>query len=645
ALIPSGQAGLDRRDQTFRVPSGLGGDVHPRGPGHPGQLPVDLFFQVDATLLVEKVPLVEGQNQATPGIHDLLDHTDVLLGEWFADIHQDHRDLGPCQGVSGTHRCVVVGALQSPVTATNTGGVDELPGLPAQFDDFVDGIAGGACHRVHHDPFLTGEPVEQTGLAHVGTAQPCDTGRTVLLARTHRFFGEGGHDGVQQVTGPPPVQGTDRVRLSHTQVPQFQRLGLLLFTVDLVGGEHDRTLGAAQHPGDGLVGVGGADGGVHHEQDHVGGLGRVLGLSGHHRGQTTDTGLPSTGVHQGEGDVLPFGVVGDPVTSHPRNILHHGLSAAQDSVEQAGLAHVGAADHGHHGKLYVLFFTVDHVGHVELTHVLLPVLGPRAPRMRAARMRKSGVGRYDRPLPRCHSAAATGPRALSTSATINAMTSSRLKPVVSSSVASSVCVKGDTVRLESSSSRRARSAWVAATSPVRNSLLRRCARASAEAVKNSFTGASGATTVVMSRPSTTIPALLRVASSMIARCVRTSSSRASGTAETALTFAVTSGPRISADTSRSSTATAGASGSVPITRVGRATTEETAAVSSTSTPLVNIHHVRARYIAPVSRYCRPNALATPLEVLDLPDPEGPSIATTTPSVLPCAFTAVDSPWW
>src|SRR5699024_10350552 len=120
---------------------------------------------------------------------------------------------------------------------------------------------------------------------------------------------------------------------------------------------------------------------------------------------------------------------------------------------------------------------------------------------------------------------------------------------------------------------------------------------------------------------------------------------ASGTAETALTFAVTSGPRISADTSRSSTATAGASGSVPITRVGRATTEETAAVSSTSTPLVNIHHVRARYIAPVSRYCRPNALATPLELLDLPDPEGPSIATTTPSVLPCAFTAVDSPWW
>src|SRR5699024_10516431 len=151
----------------------------------------------------------------------------------------NHRDLGTCQGVSGTYRCVVVGALQSPVTATNTGCVDELPGLPTQFDDFVDGIAGGACNRVHHDPLLTGEPVEQTGLAHVGTAQQCDTGRTVLLARTHRFFGECGHHGVQQVTGPPPVQGTDRVRLSHAQVPQFQRVGLLLFTVHLVGGEHD----------------------------------------------------------------------------------------------------------------------------------------------------------------------------------------------------------------------------------------------------------------------------------------------------------------------------------------------------------------------------------------------------------------------
>src|SRR5699024_11881250 len=101
----------------------------------------------------------------------------------------------------------------------------------------------------------------------------------------------------------------------------------------------------------------------------------VLGLCGHHRGQTADTGLPSTGVHQGEGNVLPFGVVGDPVTSHTRNILHHGLSATQDSVDQAGLTHVGTADHGHHRKLYVLFFTIDPARHVEPTHELLADIG------------------------------------------------------------------------------------------------------------------------------------------------------------------------------------------------------------------------------------------------------------------------------
>src|ERR1700761_3418531 len=40
--------------------------------------------------------------------------------------------------------------------------------------------------------------------------------------------------------------------------------------------------------------------------------------------------------------------------------------------------------------------------------------------------------------------------------------------------------------------------------------------------------------------------------------------------------------------------------------------------------------VSARYIAPVSRYCRPSARATPMDALDLPEPDGPSMAMTRP---------------
>src|SRR3954454_16799194 len=80
-----------------------------------------------------------------------------------------------------------------------------------------------------------------------------------------------------------------------------------------------------------------------------------------------------------------------------------------------------------------------------------------------------------------------------------------------------------------------------------------------------------------------------------------------------------------------STVIVGACGSVPDTSTGRYELAATASVSSTATSCSSIHHVIARNIAPVSRYRSPSRVATPRDVLDFPDPEGPSIATTTPT--------------
>jgi hypothetical protein len=77
--------------------------------------------------------------------------------------------------------------------------------------------------------------------------------------------------------------------------------------------------------------------------------------------------------------------------------------------------------------------------------------------------------------------------------------------------------------------------------------------------------------------------------------------RAAGTALTALTAAVTSCVRIGPDASTPSTVIVGASGSLPDSMTGLAAAFATAAWSFTSTPLLSIHHVIARYWAPVSR--------------------------------------------
>src|SRR3954464_1494869 len=128
----------------------------------------------------------------------------------------------------------------------------------------------------------------------------------------------------------------------------------------------------------------------------------------------------------------------------------------------------------------------------------------------------------------------------------------------------------------------------------------------------------------MSRPSTTI----RGWPAMIARCRATRCLRTAGTAATAQTAAVTSGPRIGPSTGTPLAAKCGASGDVPIdSSVSRATLA-IASASPRKTPACNTAQVTARYIAPVSRYTPSTAAASRRETVDLPEPAGPSTATT-----------------
>ena len=121
------------------------------------------------------------------------------------------------------------------------------------------------------------------------------------------------------------------------------------------------------------------------------------------------------------------------------------------------------------------------------------------------------------------------------------------------------------------------------------------------AVRYTLTGAPGATTVPMSRPSATIPAPLAQVRAMMSCCMATRRARTSGTDATALTALDTSRVRIGAVTSVPSTLTAGSPGSVLTSMTGSCARPATAPGSLTGTPRLSIHQVRARYMAPVSR--------------------------------------------
>ena len=163
-------------------------------------------------------------------------------------------------------------------------------------------------------------------------------------------------DRVQQVAAAPPVQRADRLGLAQAERPQGRSGRFRDGVVHLVCRNDNRLPGPPEHGGDGVVGVGDPDHGVEHEQHRVGGLHGHPGLRGDLFRQLAALlallgareRLPAAGVHHRERAAPPGGVVGDPVPGHPGHVLDHGLPAAQDAVDQGGLADVGPADDRQH---------------------------------------------------------------------------------------------------------------------------------------------------------------------------------------------------------------------------------------------------------------------------------------------------------
>ncbi len=206
--------------------------------------------------------------------------------------------------------------------------------------------------------------VQQAGLTDVRAAEKGHPARSRLgLVGVLRRVGQRVEHEVEQVTAAAPVQRADRRGLAEPQRPERRDLGFGLGVIDLVGRDHDRLAGPAQHAGHRRVRVGHSHRGVHYEQHRVGGVNRDPGLGRDPRGEAfraLHRGFPAAGVHQRERPAVPDGVVGDPVPGHPRGVLHDRLPAAQDPVHQCGLAHVGPADDGDNGHRIQVNFVRHH---------------------------------------------------------------------------------------------------------------------------------------------------------------------------------------------------------------------------------------------------------------------------------------------
>ncbi len=184
-------------------------------------------------------------------------------------------------------------------------------------------------------------------------------------------------------------------------------------------------------------------------------------------------------------------------------------------------------------------------------------------------------------------------------ATASIVSSTRF-PSVAMIRASGAGRSGATARVASSSSRRRRAARISRASGLDGSSprssVRRRARSSTDASRNSFRSASGSTTVPMSRPAMMIPP-----AAAIARWRSRSAARSSGTAATSETARSTRGPRTSSVWSMPSTSTRDRRPASSAASWTSGTSDRRRAGCVFVTPRARASQVTARYSRPVSQ--------------------------------------------
>ena len=163
-----------------------------------------------------------------------------------------------------------------------------------------DGVAGDAGLRAGEQAVLSGEPVDQRGLAGIGPSDHGDADRPLrrrrsggrflvrgggLLVRQGGLGGKGLAQGVVEVAEPFAVLGGHGNRRAKAEVIAFERAGGGGPALALVGDDNGRLGGAAQQGDEGAVRRHHAGAGVDDEEHGIGRRDRRLGLGAHPPGQ------------------------------------------------------------------------------------------------------------------------------------------------------------------------------------------------------------------------------------------------------------------------------------------------------------------------------------------------------------------------
>jgi hypothetical protein len=235
---------------------------------------------------------------------------------------------------------VVLEAL-GPRRPAEPRGVDEPHRRVLPIDHRIHAVPGGPRLLVHHRALLADQAVEDRRLADVRPAHDGEGGALVERRRRILFLRRQQADQpIEQLPGPPAVQGGDHHRIPQPQPIQLGDEVLLGGGVDLVGHQHHRDLGTAESAGEHGVLLLHADRGIDDQDHHLRLLHGTVGLSDDERVHAVGVLHVAAGVDGHHVPASPRDAALQAIPSDARLLVGDGVPLSQEAVQQRRLPDV-----------------------------------------------------------------------------------------------------------------------------------------------------------------------------------------------------------------------------------------------------------------------------------------------------------------
>ena len=200
----------------------------------------------------------------------------------------------------------------------------------------IERVARGSGDVADNAPLLAQKPVEQGGLADIGTANDRKPRcrkflRDFITLHPTKFPS----DLRQQIMGAPAMGGTNRENLGKTEFEEIGRERFVHLLVDLVDDQDQRTPTGTEHMGQFTVERSEAGAPIHDKEQEIGAGNRRLGGN---MGRLSEIGIGSipdaARVDDLEGNGAGLADPGKAIAGHARLIVDNRHAAAYQAVEK-----------------------------------------------------------------------------------------------------------------------------------------------------------------------------------------------------------------------------------------------------------------------------------------------------------------------